>query len=484
MVILCAQCALCLVVGIPLLVGAEPVVPVAVPAATLSTEQLLARIQELEHVVNEELRLRRTAPETLQAQPSTTHPPVFVDKVTEFFNAWKSLARKILKPILLSDSMFFFSLLMVLQWHIRFHLGELIYVKFYLSKGSKMQRRHIKPFALPRRLGINIMILCFYYDDDLPLGLDVVVRHRPFFCSIGLVFVDTVVFFYTFSLLWWLPGNQSKTEDKDKWQDPLDLFEDDGISPYKDAATNVYEDFTKRLRKITPVWFVQMMLVTFFVCELNGSRDTKREENVDYMYWVVAVIFQIFGGQDQVGEAFNFEYYRRFIFRAEKKEGLLQNSEKSDGEVIHEQLEVLGQAWHKVYYCLPVKFRGEWIIRAFMDFTINSVARSIILYTVPIMVCVEGPLDFVKDLTAVMFITMLDNSDGDPTAVPETLVKLKFSKHLNREFYSQSHVKNPLALTQAEKNYIKDNRDKFQACAKIEKEEWLKFCPEWDQQDP
>merc|ERR1719195_784566 len=49
------------------------------------------------------------------------------------------------------------------------------------------------------------------------------------------------------------------------------------------------------------------------------------------------------------------------------------------------------------------------ILRLIWDFLINAVARAIICGTAPIMLCVEGPLDFVKDATAVFFIIKLDD---------------------------------------------------------------------------
>merc|ERR1712039_119727 len=57
--------------------------------------------------------------------------------------------------------------------------------------------------------------------------------------------------------------------------------------------------------------------------------------------------------------------------------------------------------------------RVHVLARFFLDFMINAVARSIIRGTVPIMLCVEGPLDFVKDVTAVFFILKLDDIDSD-----------------------------------------------------------------------
>merc|ERR1712113_1045097 len=50
-------------------------------------------------------------------------------------------------------------------------------------------------------------------------------------------------------------------------------------------------------------------------------------------------------------------------------------------------------------------------VRAFLAFIINSVSRSLLLGTAPIMVSVEGPMDFIKDVMAVFFIVNLDDFD-------------------------------------------------------------------------
>lgn len=54
------------------------------------------------------------------------------------------------------------------------------------------------------------------------------------------------------------------------------------------------------------------------------------------------------------------------------------------------------------------------ILRAFGDFTVNSTYRSILLGTTAILLSTEGPIDFVKDVLAIQFISTLDDpEDGD-----------------------------------------------------------------------
>mmetsp|Transcript_39596 Transcript_39596/g.123362 ORF Transcript_39596/g.123362 Transcript_39596/m.123362 type:complete len:169 (-) Transcript_39596:331-837(-) len=115
------------------------------------------------------------------------------------------------------------------------------------------------------------------------------------------------------------------------------------------------------------------------------------------------------------------------------------------------------------------------------------------------MVCVEQPLDFVKDLTAVMFITMLDNVDQSKD-LTEMIVKLKFSllTRENGEPTTWSYIKNVLTfgrvdvkyvrntwgpegpLTKEEKAYVfdEDNESKFEKISDKMPEKWGKFLGE------
>lgn len=67
-------------------------------------------------------------------------------------------------------------------------------------------------------------------------------------------------------------------------------------------------------------------------------------------------------------------------------------------------------------------------MRSYMDCLVNSIARDIILYTFPLMLCVEGPLDFVKDCTAIFFLTTLDDTGPEkPRTLSQMLARLKFN---------------------------------------------------------
>eukprot|EP00413_Alexandrium_margalefii_P020478 CAMPEP_0204528674 /NCGR_PEP_ID=MMETSP0661-20131031/9655_1 /ASSEMBLY_ACC=CAM_ASM_000606 /TAXON_ID=109239 /ORGANISM="Alexandrium margalefi, Strain AMGDE01CS-322" /LENGTH=534 /DNA_ID=CAMNT_0051534665 /DNA_START=32 /DNA_END=1636 /DNA_ORIENTATION=- len=512
----------------------------AVPATVEAKDaEVNGRIQELERgmsALREELKQLRQArkpgaaaggsPNQLAETADKEPKPKFVDKLKQFFDGCKNAARSVLQPILLSDTMFYLSMLLVFQWHVRFHFGDWIHKKFF---DGSLTKRQVKPMMTPRKLGMNIMILGIYYDDTLMGWVSAMVKHRAFISSISLVFIDSVILYYGFQLLaiCTVGGLGSKSiSGKDSLQDWINPLgdDDDGICPDKTSANNVYEDLTGRFRRVTPIWIVQIMLVAFYIEELNENHDTKDINNVDFIYWIVAVLFQMHGGDDQVGEGFSFKYWNYVLPLTSGKKmmeeaiaSLEQDTAAGSPEHVeplmpidwrspdanirmklHKKFLDLGDYCHKVFWVVTIKLRYEWFIRAFMDFTVNSVARSIILYTVPIVVCVEGPLDFVKDLTAVMFITMLDNIDGDPKDLEEISVKTKFM--LYYESTQRTGIQNfrqklpcipsgdeetagsvcKIALTDIEREYIKDEvtGDNFKRLKECAPDQWEQFINE------
>merc|ERR1712176_1402950 len=89
------------------------------------------------------------------------------------------------------------------------------------------------------------------------------------------------------------------------------------------------------------------------------------------------------------------------------------------------------------------------------------------MYTFPIMVCVEGPLDFVKDCTAVLFISQLDDLD-DPKDLKELIIKVKFrlmrgqSRSVRGQGYFDVdlHNNDDLMLNNSETAFLKDKDNK------------------------
>merc|ERR1712157_584699 len=98
------------------------------------------------------------------------------------------------------------------------------------------------------------------------------------------------------------------------------------------------------------------------------------------------------------------------------------------------------------------------------------------MFTFPVMLAVEGPLDFVKDCTAVLFISTLDDTD-EPKDLKEIIIlpKVRLGEHeikniqkkherLEKEAhdgYQQLETHDDFKLTRHELDYLKVNEDKF-----------------------
>jgi len=287
-----------------------------------------------------------------------------------------------------------------------------------------------------RKLGLNIFILNIYY-------LKGWVPYRKFVFSMLLVFIDRVVIFYAFQRLA-AKFEKNKKKKKKEWIDPLDELADDGICLEKSEASNIYEDLSIKHLRVVPLFFVQMMLISFYVRNLNDDTvdsddSTKDVHNVKWVNWVVAVVFSIYASDQQVGEKFSGEYWEQVLGITSPFEPDFDDSTSHQRNTETDDFADVGgveATWFFAGRCcsrrLPsIRVWHGWLMRWAMDFAVNSVSRDIIVYTVPILVSVEGPLDFVKDLTAVMFISTLDDLETHKS-VKQILVKLKFREFLNR----------------------------------------------------
>jgi len=284
------------------------------------------------------------------------------------------------------------------------------------------------------------------------------------------------------------------------------------------------------------VWIVQIMLVGLYVQEISSFDKQQHAEKVDFAYWLIAVMFQIYAGDSQMGEAYNQKFWRHILVgrtavspaSAEPLLGLglpgttstflpgtqasswspgygserpvfqgspsppparlEEEEEEREEDQMRRSFELLGSCRYNIHLVLNMPFWHEWRLRSVMDFTVNCVARSIIFYSVPLMVCIEEPLDFVKDLTAVMFITLLDDIPGDPKDLKEMAVKTKFGlyrqpaqslwqiikSHCGYEILKDN---NKLPLNRFEKEFVNapQNADKFQRIATLASAEWESF---------
>merc|ERR1712217_44984 len=97
-------------------------------------------------------------------------------------------------------------------------------------------------------------------------------------------------------------------------------------------------------------------------------------------------------------------------------------------------------------------------MRMWMDYVVNGLARTIVLFTFPLLISTEGPLDFVKDCTAVFFLTQLDDIDAnDAKNIYTMTARIKFSlfwEHYTNNKYEgkdDEALKIPIRLSYDEK---------------------------------
>jgi len=192
----------------------------------------------------------------------------------------------------------------------------------------------------------------------------------------------------------------------------------------KDKAWNVYMDFRKPLRKAFIVFFAQFGLFMYYLFELNGEstdddspgRDAHHPNNVSMVKWFFAVALLLVAGDSEVGPSFGSIFWRDKLDRAFR--GTCCGIWCGNCRELKENKELDTDCCCCLPSCLSIPSfccspRLHILCRLFWDFMINAVARVIICGTAPIMLCVEGPLDFVKDATAVFFIIKLDDVEDD-----------------------------------------------------------------------
>jgi len=217
------------------------------------------------------------------------------------------------------------------------------------------------------------------------------------------------------------------------------------------SAQSIYEDVTTQFKKVVLLFIVQALLISMYIDNFNNGGDggdlldaSTDKKGVDIFYWLAGVLLQLLSADSQLGSPFNATYWGKLLAGEQSSNSSAGESPKEDEEKDRDGREekdrdgrrsMTSIAKYKKPFsywicCCTQRFaptyRVEWFVRAFLDFCINGVGRTIIMYTFPIMLCVEGPLDFVKDCTAVLFITQLDDLGGSFKPFRELAAKIKF----------------------------------------------------------
>merc|ERR1711972_843477 len=108
-----------------------------------------------------------------------------------------------------------------------------------------------------------------------------------------------------------------------------------------------------------------MSLLLFYMEDLNDPEsDTKSTDKVQFGYWTVGVLIQLYAGEQQLGSPYNREYWQHLEEKTKDSE--------TPKQTVH------------IYDSIPITYATEWSMRSWMDFCVNSVARDIIMFTFPI----------------------------------------------------------------------------------------------------
>jgi len=317
------------------------------------------------------------------------------------------------------------------------------YLRHFHRRKWIFGKMHGKNNAIMRRLAIDLIILIVYYGSEAVQW----VHKRPFVITLALVFFDSFAM-YSIGLI------ISQTCHRPHHPSVHDEHDDDEADPYREEdhdtkkyiATSKYMHISLRLRTVVPVFFAQSAIMIFYMFYLNADEDSHDVHKVAFLYWVVAIILQLYAGEQQLGDPYCPEYWETLLnhtdvevhidkksTRATKEIAFLDKAPGVTSQHSHKtctyrfNAQDLTIAWEIFGVPVQVPLRWELQLRRLMDLCINRFLREVVVFTFPIMLANEGPLDFVKDCTAVWFITTLDDLDvgqDEQTKIPDMLGKV------------------------------------------------------------
>merc|ERR1712232_615011 len=118
--------------------------------------------------------------------------------------------------------------------------------------------------------------------------------------------------------------------------------------------------------------------MAYYVYYLNTDEDTHDIDKVSGLKWVLGVIITMVASDDESGAIYvNTFWDRLFKLTVQKKEGDWEKNYSGEDEVTR----------NKIFWFFPFKLSREWTTRQIMDWFMNSVCRTILLGTAPIVLC-------------------------------------------------------------------------------------------------
>lgn len=173
---------------------------------------------------------------------------------------------------------------------------------------------------------------------------------------------------------------------------------------------NWYMSLSSPLRQPLLVFFAQLGLMLWYVWFLNIDPKSRDVRLMDPVKWALAVLVTAVAMQDGAGGS---KYSHRFWTKL-----LPLNDGGRPAEFW--TLDRRRNLSRPFFIGCRIPYYLEWRCRQRMDWLVNSMFRAVILSTAPIVLCVEWPMDFIKDCLALVFITSLDDYN-DAQDVPRLI---------------------------------------------------------------
>eukprot|EP00812_Abedinium_dasypus_P009524 NODE_320_length_1671_cov_297.080446.p1 GENE.NODE_320_length_1671_cov_297.080446~~NODE_320_length_1671_cov_297.080446.p1 ORF type:complete len:497 (+),score=139.92 NODE_320_length_1671_cov_297.080446:3-1493(+) len=407
---------------------------------------------------------------------SASMPP---DRLIEFFNDADGFFAGTVGAIVRQDATLYIAVLLVLQGHARHCFADYRWVQAVNNVVGR-------PGLICHRLSLDVWILQLYYHPKMPLASWV--KGRVFVSTVALIAFDAVVVGFGFRILARHVSKKCKPDgcapvdpevgDHEEALEALNdprVDNDDPDGDEADMADSMYMDVAEPLRKAFTMAIIQLSLLFLYIFKLNTDPDTKNPLKAKYGYWFIAIVLQLYAADSQLGNSTNIRWWRHLLgFDKTREEPKGESELEKQCVVIRKERQAdladIRKLWRTRCGCIRTTYGFTWQLRFLCDFAVNGVARQLILFTFPIMLCVEEPLDVVKDCTAVFFMTMLDDVK-EPRTWNELMVKLKFTVAKDELDYEMSGAKSfmrsncdllgvrrgnaPVKFTEHEKTVIK-----------------------------
>jgi len=272
----------------------------------------------------------------------------------------------------------------------------------------------------------------------------------PFLNALGLIFFDCVIVEFIFKNIIALftavcdiqvelsdlavsftPEEKQHMRDlrDELWEDTEEVERDD------DLGDSVYTDLTRQFDRVLPVFLAQLGFLLFYAVHLNTEHNT-HYGNASLYKWVVAIIATTYCGESQLGGEYSRAFWAKVMKDDDEEFPQFWQKKFMGNNKLGSEIS-LNLHFEMPYYL-------EWRLRQMMDFFVNALCRTILMYTFPIMMCTcDDFMDFVKDAMAIYFITQLDDIEDEDDKMPiwKMMNKLRERQkfHEDPRMYTQRH---------------------------------------------